>query len=294
MDNHNYAYLRFGDHLPTVGVLQKLLNRAGAKLDPDGIFGPKTLLAVRKFQHAHHLVPDGRVGKNTWMKLARGLELPIVDCVDIYDAAQQEEIQRQLKTEKNECVRKDLTKRLDELADSTVDADNIRAVGGNPFVFGGMSNGVEQAISMIYGAARDAFLLRFTGHGYPGSVGVSTGSKSFIERNKLNQDRLAVMAQDPVQLACSMDALHRSFGRLRAVFGPYGSCELHACQTGRGPEGTQFLPLFSSVIGVPVTAPINDQVGGDDTFKFRGPTRTATPNGAPLKTWCRALPDFPH
>ena len=34
----NYTYLSLGDsNLPTVGILQKLLNRAGAKLNPDGV-----------------------------------------------------------------------------------------------------------------------------------------------------------------------------------------------------------------------------------------------------------------
>lgn len=38
----NHPYLRQGDRLPAVGVLQKLLNRAGALLQADGIFGLRT------------------------------------------------------------------------------------------------------------------------------------------------------------------------------------------------------------------------------------------------------------
>ena len=88
----NYTYLRFGDRLPSVGVLQKLLGRAGARLDVDGIFGPKTLAAVREFQRRHHpLRQDGLVGIKTWARLTEGLNLPIVDCVDVFDAFEKQE-----------------------------------------------------------------------------------------------------------------------------------------------------------------------------------------------------------
>jgi Putative peptidoglycan binding domain/Domain of unknown function (DUF4347) len=294
MINRNYTYLRVGNHLPSVGVLQKLLKRAGAKLDSDGIFGNKTLLAVQNFQRAHHLAPDGRVGIGTWRKLARGLKLPIVDCVDIYDAAQREQLQQRLQREKDKKRAMDkkevkkLEKRLDELTDSRDEVDMLRAVGGNPFVLGGMSNGLEQAISSISGAARDTFLMRFHGHGHPGSVAISAGSGGSDQLNRIN---LISLGQDPVQLTSSLAMLQRSVARLRSMFGAYGSCELYGCKTGRGAEGRQFLSTFASVIGVPVTAALIDQ--NADPFKFRGPTYTATPSGVPLKAWCRALPDLP-
>jgi hypothetical protein len=84
----NYTYLRFGDHLPTVGVLQKLLNRAGANLVVDGMFRDKTRAAVVKFQAARCRRRDGLVGLETWERLTEGLELPIVDCIDIYDSVE--------------------------------------------------------------------------------------------------------------------------------------------------------------------------------------------------------------
>ncbi|WP_129692361.1 peptidoglycan-binding domain-containing protein [Gottfriedia acidiceleris] len=39
------------------------------KITVDGIFGPVTENAVKKFQASNGLVVDGIVGKNTWGKL---------------------------------------------------------------------------------------------------------------------------------------------------------------------------------------------------------------------------------
>ena len=81
----NYTDLRKGDHLPMVGVLQHLLNRTGASLATDGVFGVKTEAAVRAFQRPRGLVSDGIVGDKTWARLTAGVTLPIVDSVDVTD-----------------------------------------------------------------------------------------------------------------------------------------------------------------------------------------------------------------
>lgn len=63
--------LRVGSTGTQVQVLQWLLNHTtdytSGKVD--GIFGTKTLAAVRKFQEANGLTVDGIVGKKTWTKL---------------------------------------------------------------------------------------------------------------------------------------------------------------------------------------------------------------------------------
>ena len=147
----NYTYLGFGDKLPSVGTLQKLLNSVGAKLDPDGVFGPKTLAAVRQFQLAKCLTPDGIVGKHTWPRLTAGLDLPIVDCVDVFDSFQKEELRR-AKMKKKAAGFPDAYQE---------EVDDIVAVGGSPFLIGGMSNGVAQAVSMICASAGEAFCCDF-------------------------------------------------------------------------------------------------------------------------------------
>lgn len=63
--------LRVGDSGVQVKVLQWLLNHTtdytSGKVD--GIFGTKTVAAVRQFQQAKGLTVDGIVGKKTWEKL---------------------------------------------------------------------------------------------------------------------------------------------------------------------------------------------------------------------------------
>lgn len=70
--------LRRGSRGPNVVVVQSSLNRisqnypAIPKISPvDGIFGPQTEAAVRRFQEIFDLVPDGIVGKATWYALVR-------------------------------------------------------------------------------------------------------------------------------------------------------------------------------------------------------------------------------
>jgi hypothetical protein len=50
-----------------VELLQRKLGISGRKVD--GVFGPMTEAAVRRFQREHGLVPDGIVGPKTWQKL---------------------------------------------------------------------------------------------------------------------------------------------------------------------------------------------------------------------------------
>jgi peptidoglycan hydrolase-like protein with peptidoglycan-binding domain len=49
--------------------LQTALDKHGAKLAVDGIFGPLTEAAVKAFQKSHLLPADGIVGPLTWSKL---------------------------------------------------------------------------------------------------------------------------------------------------------------------------------------------------------------------------------
>ena len=70
--------LRHGSRGPFVTVIQTELNRISRNYpaipripEVDGIFGPKTEAAVRKFQEIFDLDADGVVGKATWYALVR-------------------------------------------------------------------------------------------------------------------------------------------------------------------------------------------------------------------------------
>jgi peptidoglycan hydrolase-like protein with peptidoglycan-binding domain len=52
-----------------VRSIQYLLNDHGSGLTVDGVFGPRTEAAVRRFQREHDLSVDGMVGNQTWAAL---------------------------------------------------------------------------------------------------------------------------------------------------------------------------------------------------------------------------------
>ncbi len=61
--------LRQGARGTAVKEMQNLLRKKGYNIAADGVFGPKTLAAVRSFQSARHLAVDGIVGPKTWAAL---------------------------------------------------------------------------------------------------------------------------------------------------------------------------------------------------------------------------------
>lgn len=65
----SYQTLRKGSTGEYVEQLQEKMNERGYSLSCDGIFGTKTLEAVKAFQKNNGLDVDGIVGKKTWDKL---------------------------------------------------------------------------------------------------------------------------------------------------------------------------------------------------------------------------------
>ncbi len=62
--------IRRTDTGEAVRAAQKVLIYTGYVAPPaDGIFGPNTEKAVKKYQKEHNLVADGIIGPNTWRKI---------------------------------------------------------------------------------------------------------------------------------------------------------------------------------------------------------------------------------
>jgi hypothetical protein len=69
---HHKRILKHGSRGEDVKKLQKVLNARGLCPEPiviDGVFGPTTLDAVKRFQRQAHLHVDGVVGGETWDRL---------------------------------------------------------------------------------------------------------------------------------------------------------------------------------------------------------------------------------
>lgn len=249
----SYPYLQYGDKLPAVGVIQKLLNQTRATLTVDGIYGSRTRAAVIDFQRLCRLSPDGVVGENTWPRIRANGLLPVVDCIDVFDPSL-----------------------------SKLEAKDIRRAGGNPVVIGGMCNGVERAVSHILSKSQNIFLLRFHGHGTRGVASISTG------HGELDPD---MIHRGDISLS-NLEDIRFIIARLRGVFGPYGCVQFMHCQTGGGVKGKILLRKIADILGVPVSAGVLTQYGGGlRTFRFEGETRTEVPRGGSLRSWCSKLPN---
>jgi len=261
----NYPLLRKADNLPSVGVLQLLLNRTGASLSVDGSFGDKTELALKRFQSARSLSVSGVVDADTWIRLSFAVRLPLVDCIDVFHP-------------------RILQQR----------AQKLQSVGAAPILTGGMQLGVNSVISRLRGYGGGIFLLRMVGHGAPGKQAVSYGAGGWDEWDTATQKMKWHPFQSPASdfsgVGLSRSSLN-AFVPIRDQLGPYGNLELHGCQVGQGHEGHRFVSELALKLGAPVSAGIGRQPM-QSAFRIVGPVFSAFPTGHNLRSWCKSLPEF--
>jgi len=74
--------LSLGDRGHEVRDLQEALAQHGYDIEPDGDFGPITQGIVIDFQRTNGLVPDGIVGRKTWIALGNVKDTPPTDTPD--------------------------------------------------------------------------------------------------------------------------------------------------------------------------------------------------------------------
>ena len=248
-----YPLLRQGDRLPSVAAVQILINRA--------------------MRHGEQIAVDGIFGPRTAGALrdfqaAHGLDHDAVVGRDTWTALTQGQDLQVI-----DAV--DVT----DPQDMGYWDEDIRAAGGDPIVSFGMCSGVRHVRLEIMARARAGrvVLLRFLGHGAPGLQGVTIGRHGYPGSDLDTR---------------FLDSMVRALSQMQPIFCGFGSVELHGCRVGAGAVGQRLLRGLSGAWGVPVSAGVQSQLfGGSSTFRFEGPTVTACPHGASLRSWAQALPE---
>ena len=269
-----YTRLQIGNKLPTVAILQLLLNSylKGKEVSVDGYFGSKTRKAVMQFQKLRGIRPIGIVGRQTWSKLNEYFGFRIIDCLDVTeDRAVLMDWHGNLKSKPENAYK--LFERL---------GVNLIKVGMTP-------EGLTTVVNEIIGRSGNPItfvLLRFFGHGESGWQGISHGTGD----NILYSDEYTGIWDKKLHKQKAI------LQKLNPHFGVYTSIELHGCNVAQGNRGELFLQNLVKIWGVPVSAAKPVQYWGEyesSTFKFEGRTASRFPNAKNLKTWSAGLPRLP-
>jgi peptidoglycan hydrolase-like protein with peptidoglycan-binding domain len=242
---------------PRAVALQILLNRfgvAGTPLKVDGFYGPDTAKAVESFRTKilNAAGPGVSADLPVWKELLRRNRLQTIEAVDVTDPL---------------------------LTATTV--PTLEAQKASPIALAGTSNGVQQLMTLIAGQASSkgsVMLLRFHAHGGPGVLAISHGNRKIsvginpeVELNILNQ--------------VTVGKLRDALSSISGIFADFGFVEFHACRVAEGPKGLELLQALCEAWKVPVTAPLMRQDAEENTFFFRGETRTVFPGGLTLRSW---------
>jgi hypothetical protein len=266
--------VRLGDQLPTVATVQTLLNaRRNTPILVDGSFGPITQNAVRDFQRMTQCsIISGRVDNATWHRLNQGMNLAVEDVIDITDPLLLQDLKA------------------------------LQSFRCSITVMGGMSNAVEQAISLIVNKVPQGslVLLRFNGHGNNGRQVVGAG-RGWVDMfgtpqphdpRKIKPWQATAIQQIKDYSLISLKGLRyiKDFlSLLKPCFSPYGSIEFHGCSIAGGVDGKPFLKSVSQIVGVPAVGSLIKQHTGN-VGRFEGTTFTGCPNDISLKEWSANLP----
>ena len=239
--------LKRGDKLPTVAILQSYLNQHPSThefLNVDGVFGPRTEGAVSRFRDAAGIGRGKLVDGEMWERLV-GTGWQVIDSVDRSD--------------------------YNDPKWDTNEHEMLAPFHQTIVEFFGMSAGTPHVLRTLRKNARpgEVILLRFHGHGSPGTMVVASGRKA------------------KSGMAYNFSAgFWKDMAKFRGLFAPIGSIEMHGCRVGLGPKGHKLLLGMANAVGVPVSGGNQTQYGGgESSFRFEGPTTTVCPNGEPLSKW---------
>ncbi len=245
--------LHYLEHSPRVTLLQILL-KDEHKIGVDGIFGPKTLAALKAFQGSRGLFPSGNATPDTWNELLLGTRLAVISSVDMGDPNLEGDVQA------------------------------LKASGDEPIELGAMCNGLGQLVRQVEvrTAGKSIAALRFDGHGNLGRwLTISVGDVVDMTRKEYRETEKEYYSYvDPKHFSTVRPIL----SQLSRRFAPFGFAEHHGCSLGHRPETRKMLAKLADLWGVPISVGITVQDVGAVTF-FNGPVFTAFPLGKGLHSW---------
>lgn len=244
-----------GEKSARVVALQILLNRDPAirpKLVTDGSFGPKTGKAIDTYRERVMMQsgPTHVADPTMWSFLLARAQLQVVEAVDITDPLVLEETVPKL------------------------------SPGAITVQIGGMSNGISQVVTDIRARARgqrSIMMLRFHGHGAPGLIAISAGSR----RSTGGIDGIAAHSVLTLPMLQTFAPWLRQLGPLLNNF---GFIELHSCRIAQGVQGAMFLRELANTFGAPVRAALSKQQMAR-VYTLVGQTRSGFPGNTTLRQW---------
>jgi hypothetical protein len=221
-----------------------------------GRFDISTRNAILKMANRLYQPNGNSITGPTWLFLLQKSKLKVIDVIDGADPAQVSTI-------------------------SAIQMTQTAYSGAHMIVTGPQTNSIRDVVNEIvkFGGPFSIVLLRFHGHGASGYQGVSCGTMySPQEMNAINIDFLKDMSSDLIKIG--------------PCLAHFGSVELHGCETGSGPKGSQLLQELAKLWGVPVSAGTGKQTSGgmgSSTFRFEGQPVIKTPSGISLEGWAKTV-----
>lgn len=320
-------FLRYGDRLPAVAVVQRLINECrsagiglagGDALVEDGVFGRHTRNAVKAVQRALSVHPDsGIFGPLTWRAVATQRKCKIVDVSDLvletkfnkFGERKVREIFKGFYTKKHpgkssgevaRMVDDKIRKIREEIKTCRDQHNRCISNGGEPIglTYADITHPFDAIRRGLAARSRDGsrvVLLRFTGHGAPGRQGVA-GTAHVRDRIFIDKDMLSFDDDDTA--AELVQAV--MVGGMTMPMARFGVVELHGCSVaarrhvGRGKNrvlvnGAAYIQTFANVVGRPVSSSTRgDYVGSVKLdVRFEGPVVSCVPGGGTIKKWFR-------
>ena len=263
--------VRTGDRGPRVVLLQVLLNRRGAGLKVDGIFGPRTGRAVDAARGRLLGSRGTAADPDLWTALFDEQRLCGVDAFDMGEER------------------------------FTRGATIVRSAGSQVVETGAMCDGIGAVVSGIADRSSppgSLAVLRTWGHGNRGHwLSFTVGEVvETTERDPVLGAQIAAEQRSYVYPG-NYDAMSRVLAPVRGCFAGVGIYEHHGCSLGKIPETRRMMGRLADLWGVPVTVAHGTQLipyTAAAALRFQGQTFTAYPGGHEAAWIARVLAREPR